>query len=211
MIHVGIVDSHEILRKGLVQLIELAGGMRVLGDASNFGDLLPQTNGAGIDVLILEPYSAGHFDVATLHSINLCSEISSVLAFSISTDDDHIQSALQAGATGYVSKAATLTEFIDGVTRVARGEPFLCQEVATKVALRVISPFSKHPHELLTARELQILLLLVRGVAVAKAADQLHLSAKTISTHKMRLMRKLKVDSFSKLVQYASAHRLIAD
>lgn len=211
MIHIGIVDPHEIMRLGLVQLVESAGGIRVVGAAGSFPDLLAQNKLPRIDVLVLEPHFAGHFDPLILQSIKKCREIRAVLVFSNSTDSDHVQSALRAGATGYVSKAAQLAELLEGITRVARGENYLCQEVAAKVALRVISPSSKHPHELLTDREFEILLLLVKGRTVAGAADELHISAKTISTHKSRLMRKMKVDSFSKLVQYASAHRLIAD
>jgi DNA-binding NarL/FixJ family response regulator len=211
VIQIGIVDPHEIMRKGLVHLIELAGGMRVIGDASNVADLVALVENAHVDILIVEPLSAWGLNIAMIQSLRSKHEHLKVLVFSESTDKEHLQSALRAGVLGYVSKRAKLHELIRGIQNLAQGEPFLCAEVTAKLTLCIVNTFSKQPHELLSSRELQILLLLVNGKSIAEIADELSLSAKTISTHKTRLMEKMSLDSFSRLVQYASAHGLITD
>jgi len=211
MIQIGIVDPHEIMRKGLVLLIEHAGGMRVIGDASNVADLISLVEHAHIDILIVEPVIAWGLNIAMIQSLKNKNENLRVLVFSESTEKEHLQSALRAGVLGYVSKRAKVHELVAGIQNLARGEPFLCAEVTAKLTLCIVNTFSKQPHELLSSRELQILLLLVNGRPIAEIADELNLSAKTISTHKTRLMEKMNLTSFSKLVQYASAHGLITD
>lgn len=211
MIQIGIVEPYEIMRKGLARLIEDNGGMRVVAEASNVTDLAAKLDGIQIDVLVLEPLVAWGLNLASVRSVKNKLANLKILVFSDSTGEDQVQSALRAGVIGFVSKRAKLSELIQGIQNLARGEPFLCAEVTAKLTHCIINTFSKHPHELLSSRELQILLLLVNGKSIADAAHELHLSVKTVSTHKMRLMQKMELDSFSKLVQYAAAHGLISN
>lgn len=211
MIQIGIVDPHEIMRKGLAQLIAMAGGIRVVGEASNIADLMSGSECAAIDVLIIEPLNAWGLNLATIQSIKSKNERLKILVFTEATDNDYLQSALRAGVLGLVSKRATLHELVQAIQYLARGEPFLCAEVTAKLTHCIINTFSKHPHELLSCRELEILMLLVNGKTIAQVAQQFNLSVKTISTHKSRLMQKMNLDSFAKLVQYASEHGLIED
>lgn len=211
MIQIGIVDPHEIMRKGLVHLIETVGGIRVVAEASNIADLMSESECGAIDVLIIEPLNAWGLNLATIKSIKSKNEHLRILVFSESTDNDYLQSALRAGVLGLVSKRAKLQELVQAIQYLARGEPFLCAEATAKLTHCIINTFSKHPHELLSSRELEILLLLVNGKTIAEVAQQFNLSVKTISTHKARLMQKMNLDSFAKLVQYASEHGLIKD
>jgi DNA-binding NarL/FixJ family response regulator len=209
MIQIGIVDPYEIMRKGLASVIEDRGGMRVVADASNMADLFAQLGNTRIDILVLEPMLTWGLSLAAVRAAKSKIDNFRILIFSDYTDEEHVQSALRAGVTGFVSKRAKLEELFQAIQNLGRGEPFLCAEVTAKLTHCIINTLSKQPHELLSSRELQILLLLVNGKTAAEAADELHLSAKTISTHKTRLMQKMEVDSFSKLVQYAAAHGLI--
>lgn len=211
MIQIGIVEPHEIMRKGLARLIEEYGGMRVVAEASNITDLAAKLDGIQIDVLVLEPLVAWGLNLASVRSVKNKLGNLKILVFSDSTGEDQVQSALRAGVIGFVSKRGKLSELIQGIQNLARGEPFLCAEVTAKLTHCIINTFSKYPHELLSSRELQILLLLVNGKSIADVANELHLSVKTVSTHKMRLMQKMELDSFSKLVQYAAAHGLISN
>lgn len=210
MIQIGIVEPCEIMRKGLTKLIEEYGGMRVVAESSTIADLAAKLGENQIDVLMLEPLVAWGLNLASVNSMRDRLGHLKVLVFSDSTGEEQVQSALRAGVIGFVSKRGKLSELIQGIQNLARGEPFLCAEVTAKLTHCIINTFSKHPHELLSSRELQILLLLVNGKSIADAAHELHLSVKTVSTHKMRLMQKMELDSFSKLVQYAAAHGLIS-
>ncbi|QOL48152.1 LuxR C-terminal-related transcriptional regulator [Massilia litorea] len=211
MIHVGIVEPYEILRKGLSSLIKECGGMRIVAEAGNVADMAAQLEGARIDVLVLEPLAAWGLNLEAVRVIQSKMDNFRILVFSESTAEDKVQAALRAGIVGFVSKRARLSELIQGIQNLARGEPFLCAEVTAKLTNCIINTFSKHPHELLSNRELEILLLLVNGKSIADAAHELNLSVKTVSTHKMRLMQKMELESFSKLVQYATAHGLISN
>ena len=208
MIQIGIVEPQEIMRKGLARLIEEYGGMRVVAEASTIADLAAKLDGIQIDVLVLEPLVAWGLNLACITPMK--SKLGKILILSDSTGEDQVQSALRAGVIGFVSKRAKLSELIQGIQNLARGEPFLCAEVTAKLTHCIINTFSKHPHELLSSRELQILLLLVNGKSIADVAHELNLSVKTVSTHKMRVMQKMEFDSFSKMVQYAAAHGLIS-
>lgn len=211
MIQIGIVEPYEIMRKGLGSLITEQGGMRIVAEASSVASLMAQLEHVSIDILVIEPLIAWGLNLASLRSNKDKVQSFRILVFSESTSEEHVQSALRAGVTGFVSKRAKLSELIQGIQTLARGEPFLCGEVTAKLTQCIINTFSKHPHELLSSRELQILLLLVNGKSMAEVAHELNLSAKTVSTHKMRLMQKMGFDSFSRLVQYAAAHGLIRD
>lgn len=211
MIHIGIVDPYEIMRKGLGHLIELAGGMRIVGEAGTITELLSQPDSSQIDVLVLEPIIAWGANLALVQSLISKQQRLKVLIFSESVDTGNIQAALRAGVKGFVSKRARVDELIYGIQHVAQGQSFLCAEVTAQLTLCIVNSLSKKPHELLSSREFQILLLLVNGKTVATVADELNLSAKTISTHKARIMRKMNIETFSKLIQYASAHGLISE
>jgi two-component system invasion response regulator UvrY len=207
MIRIGIVDPQEIMRKGLATLLGQSGGMQVVGDAASIDDMSALFEGDRLEVLIVDPLVAWGFNLSLIHSLK--GQNLNILVFSTITDIEYIQSALRAGALGFVSTKARLSELIHCIEHVARGEPFLCGEVAGKLALCIMNTFSKQPHELLSERELQIMLRLVEGKTIAEVANELHLSGKTVSTHKTRLMQKMNVESFSRLVQYASNHGLI--
>lgn len=211
MIQVGIVEPYEIMRKGLASLIEQHEEMHVVAEAGNFTELLPQLELTRIDVLMCEPMGAWGVNLASIRSTKNRDSTLKILVISESTGEEHVQSALRAGAIGFVSKGAKLNELLQAIQNLSRGEPFLCSEVSAKLTRCIINTYSRQPHELLSSRELQILMLLVNGKSIAHAADELHLSVKTVSTHKMRLMQKMDVDSFSKLVQYAATHGLISE
>lgn len=209
MIQVGIVDPHEIMRKGLGQLIEKAAGMRIVGDADCITDLLAQVDTVRMDLMVLEPVITWGSNLSLIHSMEREHKNVRILVFSEFTDIENVQSALRAGVKGIISKRAKLDEFLYGIQHVARGEPFLCAEVTAKLTAFIVHSFSKKPHELLSNRELQIFLSLVNGKTIAAVAEELSLSAKTISTHKTRIMQKMNLRTFSQLVQYASTYGLI--
>lgn len=211
MIQVGIIEPCEIMRKGVACLIEKAGGMHVVGQAGNSEDLFAEVENNQVDVVVLEPFIAGAFDLAAIQLIKNQGRALEVLIFSESTDKDDVQLSLRAGVKGFVSKRAKLPELINGIEHLARKEPFLCAEVNVKLSLSIMDTLAKKPHDSLSSREHQILLLLVNGKSIAEVADELGLSAKTVSTHKARLMQKMNLSSFAKLVQYASTHGLIAE
>jgi len=119
--------------------------------------------------------------------------------------------AIRAGASGYLTKESAAAQLVAAIRKVAGGGAFISAEVAERLALDAM-PHAEGPlHATLSDREYEVFRLLVTGLSVSEIAEQLHLSAKTISTHKARLMEKLRVDNNADLVRYASRHRLHDD
>jgi DNA-binding NarL/FixJ family response regulator len=119
--------------------------------------------------------------------------------------------AIRAGASGYLTKESAAAQLVAALRKVAGGGAFISAEVAERLAQEAMPHADGPRHATLSDREFQVFRLLVNGRSVTEIAAQLHLSAKTVSTHKARLMEKLGVDNNADLVHYAVRHRLSDD
>jgi DNA-binding NarL/FixJ family response regulator len=99
---------------------------------------------------------------------------------------------------------------VDLIRKVASGRPYISTEVAEQLALNIMAPNEQLLHKQLSDREFEVFSLLVGGKSITEIANNLHLSVKTVSTHKTRIMQKMGMTSLSEMVQYAVAHRLLA-
>jgi DNA-binding NarL/FixJ family response regulator len=116
--------------------------------------------------------------------------------------------ALRAGATGYITKGSDATTLIDGVRQVARHLRFVSRDLVDEVLSNMGGGGADHPHDKLSDREFEVFKLFISGQSVNAIAAGLSLSPKTVSTHKIRLMRKLKAKTDVELVRYAVAYGL---
>jgi DNA-binding NarL/FixJ family response regulator len=193
MIRVVIADDHQILREGLKQLLLSAGDLDVVGEARDGHEVLERIRALELDVLLLDMSMPGKSGVA-LHE-----------------EHQYAVRAIRAGASGYLTKESAAAQLVAAIRKVAGGGAFISAEVAERLALDAM-PHAEGPlHASLSDREYQVFQLLVAGVSVSDIALRLHLSAKTISTHKARLMEKLEIDNNADLVRYAVRHRLHDD
>jgi len=119
--------------------------------------------------------------------------------------------AIKSGASGYLTKESASTQLVSAIRKVASGGAFISAEVAEALALNAMPNADGPPHASLSDREYQVFRMLVDGVAVSEIATTLNLSAKTVSTHKARLMEKLGIANAAELVRYAMRHRLVDD
>ena len=117
--------------------------------------------------------------------------------------------AMAAGALGYVSKGSDAAHLVEGVRQVASGRRYISSDLVEEVLSNLSARSSGMPHERLSVREFEVLRLLLDGLSVSEASASLTLSPKTVSTHKIRLMRKLNVKSDTELMRYAMTHRLV--
>jgi DNA-binding NarL/FixJ family response regulator len=131
-----------------------------------------------------------------------------ILVLSMHEEHQYAVRAIRSGASGYLTKESAFTQLVSAIRKVAGGGAFISAEVAEQLALAAM-PHAEGPlHATLSDREYQVFRLLVAGASVSEIAGKLNLSAKTVSTHKARLMEKLGVDNASELVRYALRHRL---
>ncbi len=211
MIRVVIADDHQILREGLKQLLEAPGDIEVVAEAGDGHGVLEHIRSKDFDVLLLDMSMPGKSGVELIKQVKAERPRLRILVLSMHEEHQYAVRAIRAGASGYLTKEGASSQLVAALRKVASGGAFISAEVAEHLALDAM-PHSGGPlHETLSDREYEVFRLLVAGSSVSEIAERLHLSAKTVSTHKARLMEKLQVASNADLVHYAHRHRLADD
>jgi DNA-binding NarL/FixJ family response regulator len=208
MIRVVIADDHQILREGLKQLLLAAGDLAVVGEAADGYEALQRVREIEFDVLLLDMSMPGKSGVELIKQVKAEKPKLRILVLSMHEEHQYAVRAIRAGASGYLTKESAAVQLTAALRKVAGGGAFITPEVAERLALDAMPHTDGPLHETLSDREFQVFRLLVSGRSVSEIAADLHLSAKTVSTHKSRLMEKLQVDSNADLVRYAVKHRL---
>jgi len=201
MISIVLVDDHAMVRNGIRQLLESDGDFAVIGEAESgeegfraFFQLQP-------DVLILDLMLPGEGGLATLRRISNRDTNARVLILSMYDDPAIVIRALDYGARGYLSKAASHVELKMAVQSVASGTPYIEQSIRDKLHERTIN--EQHPSLVLTAREFEVFSMLAEGHTVVEIAELLHLSPKTAGAHQTSILKKLELKNSAQLVRTA--------
>jgi DNA-binding NarL/FixJ family response regulator len=209
MIRVVIADDHQILREGLKQLLQAAGDLEVVGEAGDGFEVLDRVRRDEFDVLLLDMSMPGKSGVELIKQVKSEKPKLRILVLSMHEEHQYAVRAIRAGASGYLTKESAASQLVAAIRKVGGGGAYITPEVAERLAQDAM-PHAQGPlHASLSDREFEVFHMLVDGVSVNEIAARLHLSAKTISTHKARLMEKLGVDSTADLVHYAVRHKLI--
>jgi DNA-binding NarL/FixJ family response regulator len=210
MIRIVIADDHTIMREGLKRILDGAEDVEVVGEAVDGFEALAQVRRGGFDLLLLDLSMPGRSGVDLIHQIKDEAPKLAVLILTMHEEEQYAVRAIRAGAQGYVTKESAGTQLVSAIRKVASGRPYISMEVAEQLALNIMLPHEKLLHEQLSDREFEVFSMLVGGKSITDIADALHLSVKTVSTHKTRIMLKMGMNSLSDMVQYAVAHRLLA-
>ena len=211
MTRVVIADDHQILREGLKQLLLAAGDLDVVGEAADGHGVLERVRTLEFDVLLLDMSMPGKSGVELIKQVKAERPKLRILVLSMHEEHQYAVRAIRAGASGYLTKESAAAQLVAAIRKIAAGGAIISAEVAERLALDAMPRAEGPLHASLSDREYQVFRLLVTGNSVSDIAEQLHLSAKTISTHKARLMEKLQVDNNAALVRYAVRHRLHDD
>lgn len=207
MIRIVIADDHRLVRRGIKEILKTASDVVVCGEAADSEELLHILRQDLPDVLILDLSMPGLSGPELIK--RLCAEFASlrILVLSMHNEAQFAALAIRAGALGYVTKDTDPDILLLAIHRIALNGKFIDPEL---VEAMVFSPQENRPppHENLSEREIQVLELLVAGKSLNHIAVELNLSPKTISSHKMRLMQKLEIESNAELVRYAIRHKL---
>lgn len=207
MIRVLIADDHTLFRVGLKQMLHSYAGIDVIGEATNAAETLTSI-GKGEDVLVMDLTMPGASGTSLIEDVRRRAPELPILVLSMHDEPATVRRALQAGASGYITKGSSPDILHAAVTRVSVGERYIDPTVAESLAFEAVTHGNAEPHQSLSKREWEVLKLIVEGVMLNQIADQLHLSPKTITTHKTHLMEKLGVTNNADLIRYAIEHRL---
>lgn len=202
-----IADDHAFIRIGLRTMLEQAG-VEVVGEACDGREALRLASELEPGVVVMDVSMPGLNGIEAAQSLREASPKTRVVMLSMHADAEHVHRAFAAGASAYLLKGAAGEEVIAAVTAVAAGGRYVSRELE---APRPPEPGTSHkqsPIDRLSARERQVLQLVVEGHSSAEIAALVHLSPKSIDTYRSRLMRKLDVPDVTSLVKFAVRHGL---
>lgn len=209
MIRILIADDHAIVRQGLRQVIALASDMTLTGEARNGLEVMEQIRAGEFDLLLTDMAMPGLGGVDLIQQVKAEAPGLAILVLSMHSESPVATRAIKAGAAGYLTKDSEPEILLAAIREVASGGHFIDPALAARLVFAPASAAADEPHQRLSQRERQILLLLVQGRGINEIAHELCLSAKTVSTHKFRLLQKMELESLSDLVRYAVKQGLI--
>ncbi len=197
-----VVDDHAIVREGLIAMLRRIGFERVEEESSGYKalDLLEKND---FDLVVLDIHMPSMDGLELLERIREKNKSLKVLVLSMYSEAHYAVRALKAGANGYLTKDTVSHELEEAVKKVAAGGKYITMSLAERLVDELSGNRETLPHERLTKREFQIFSLILDGKSPSDIADQLHLSVKTVSTHRAKIMEKMGMKSTVELVRYA--------
>ncbi|MGH8125062.1 MAG: response regulator [Rhodanobacteraceae bacterium] len=210
MIRVVLVDDHELVRSGFRLILAGQPDVEVVGEADNAEDGLRLIRASKPDVALIDVHMPGMSGIELTERVQRSGLPTHIVILTMVQDAQFPRRLLQSGALGYLTKGCPTNELLTAVRRVAQGHRYLDVAVAREMALAAVDGDAS-PLESLSSRELEVALMLARGLAVNEVANRLHLSAKTVSTYKQRLFEKLGVQHVIALAHVLSAHSLLGE
>ena len=210
MIRVVLVDDHELVRSGFRLILSGQPDIEVVGEASNAEDGLRLVRAQKPEVALIDVHMPGMSGLELTERVQRADLPTRIVILTVVQDARFPRRLLQSGALGYLTKGCPAEELLEAVRTVATGQRYLDATVAREMALAAVDGDGS-PLESLSSRELEVALMLARGLAVNEVANRLHLSAKTISTYKQRLFEKLGVAHTIALAHVLSAHGLLGE
>jgi DNA-binding NarL/FixJ family response regulator len=204
-----IADDHGIVRGGLRLLLDRQPDMEVIAEAGDGVEAVRLALRERPDVCVLDVSMPRMTGLQATVEIKSHAPDIAVLLLSMYDDERYLFEALQAGAAGYILKQEADTALVQAVRAVGRGEPFMTNAVEPSLLREWMADDSTGPVEPLTLREREVLKLIAEAYTNKAIGETLHLSEKTIESHRANLMRKLEMRDRVELVRYAIRRGLI--
>jgi DNA-binding NarL/FixJ family response regulator len=211
MIRILVVDDHAIVREGLKQILSDVSDISVLAEAANGQEAMDRIRRETFDVILMDISMPGRSGLEILKDIKNEQPKLPVLILSMHPEEQYAIRALKAGAAGYMNKSSAPDELIGAIRKVSAGRKYVSPSVAEKLAFELGSDPTRLPHELLSDREYQVMIMLAAGKSVSEIGEELCLSVKTISTYRARIMEKMNLKKNAELTLYAVQHHLLQD
>lgn len=206
-----LVDDHTIVREGLKRILEATGeGLRIVEASTGF---------QALECLRLQPFELAIVDLSMpgMNGLDLIRRIKAdhprvkILVLSMHAEEQYALRSFKAGANGYVTKDSAAEELVRAVHKVVGGGAYVTASLAERVVQQLSGDVGVPRHAQLSDRELEVLRHIVAGERMTDIADALHLSVKTVSTHKTRILDKLQLPNMAALIRYGLENGFAAD
>jgi len=209
MLRVLIADDHEVVRKGLIQILAKSFPGTDVDEAADGRHALAMAEKGSYALVLLDISMPGRGGLEVLKEIKRLLPGVPVLILSMHPEEAYAVRAFRAGASGYLTKDSAADELVQAVRTVLAGKRYLGASLAEMLVRELESNGTGPPHKALSDREMQVMRMLASGKTVTEIADELSLSVKTISTYRSRILEKLQVRNNAELARYAFENRLV--
>ena len=209
MIRILIADDHSVVRQGLQQIVSEHPNMVVAAEAVSGEEALELVRSNEFDVAILDIAMPGRGGLDILRDLRAARPNMKVIVLSMYSEEQYAVRILRDGASAYLTKTSAPDELVLAIETVAAGRRYITPSIADRLAGYIEDSTTRPAHELLSDREMQVLVLIGSGKTVREIAEELTLSVKTVSTYRSRLLEKMALASNADLIRYAIHHRLV--
>ena len=204
-----IADDHEVVRRGLKDILTDEFDHLRVAEARNSQETLDLARKQAWDVVLLDIKMPGRSGLEVLEELKKLHPKMPVVMVSAFPEEDYALRAFKLGASGYVSKEGVSDELLTAIRKVIAGGRYVTPSLAEKLAATFSGEAPVSPHESLSNRELEVLRLVAAGKTIKEVADELSLSEKTIATYRLRLAKKMGLATNVELARYAIQHKLV--
>lgn len=208
-IKVLLVDDHTVVRNGVRLMLSSAADIEVAAEAASAIEAVQAINAQRFDVALVDIALPGKNGLDLLKALQLSHPALAVLILSTYAEDIYAMRALKLGAAGYLTKDSSASTLIEAVRKASKGGKYVSPSLAEKFA-SVIGGKPAATHEVLSDRELEVLKLLARGESLVNIGERLHLSPKTVTTYRSRILDKMGLGSNAELTRYALENGLLS-
>ncbi len=209
MTRILLVDDHPVVRQGIKQVLSGAFHPALVGEAANAEEGMIEIRNTDWDVMVLDLSLPGASGLDLLKDLRRERPTLPVLVLSMHPPDQFARRAMNAGASGYLTKDSPATELVKAVGEVMAGRRYLNPAVIEEMVMNLQPARDQRPHEVLSDREYQVLRMIASGLTVSQVATRLSLSVKTVSTYRARVLEKMNMKTTAELMHYGIQQNLV--
>ena len=210
MIRILLVDDHDLFRAGVRSILQNQDGMVVVAECANGEDAVELVRDESPDLILMDVNMPGIGGIEATRKVLKIAPDLKVIAVTVLSEDPFPHQLLDAGARGYISKGSDSDEMLEAIREVMRDQYYISSDVAKKLTLANFrSGGESSPFGVLSAREMQVMMMIIKGQGTQQISDSLFLSPKTVSTYRHRLYEKLDVANDVELTHLAMRHGLV--
>ncbi|MER2492262.1 UvrY/SirA/GacA family response regulator transcription factor [Catenovulum sediminis] len=209
MINILLVDDHELVRTGISRILNEIRGIKVVGEAQTGEEAVQFCRKNNPDVVLMDMNMPGIGGMeATKKIVRYCPD-TKVIFLTVHTENPLPYKVMQIGASGYLTKGAAPDEMIKAIRQVHSGQRYIAPDIAQQIALSQVGGQQENPFDILSERELQIMMMITRGQKVQDISEQLNLSSKTVNSYRYRMFEKLNIGGDVELTHLAIKYRML--
>jgi DNA-binding NarL/FixJ family response regulator len=203
-----LVDDHEVVREGIARVLGRKFTNCKVGNACSYGEAVDAIHANSWDMVITDLSINGRGGIDLIQELIAIRKNLPVLVFSMHDEQDYGIRAIKSGAAGYVRKGAGVSVLLEAIGMVLSGKRYISPELSQSLVSYVTKDTDRPLHEKLSDREFQVLQRIAKGVTLKEIGGELHLSVKTISTYRARILSKLGLTNFAEIMRYCIKHSI---